>query len=100
MAGITLTNPFDLRGATSQYPFRGSLVYRVLDASGNQVGRGPFEVVGRLGGSATFAVQATYAPRLTAPARSKWPNSAPPTAPSSPLTASPSSLWPIRPAIP
>ncbi|MBE7473966.1 MAG: hypothetical protein DPW09_23815 [Anaerolineae bacterium] len=59
-AGITLTNPFELRGATSQYPFRGSLVYRVLDASGNQVGRGPFEVVGRLGGSATFAVQATY----------------------------------------
>lgn len=59
-AGSTLTNPFELRGATSQYPFRGSLVYRVLDSSGNQVGRGPFEVVGRLGGSATFAVQATY----------------------------------------
>jgi hypothetical protein len=31
-----------------------------LDASGNQVGRGPFEVVGRLGGSATFAIPATY----------------------------------------
>ncbi len=58
--GSTLTNPFDLRGATSQYPFRGSLVYRVLDASGNQVGRAPFEVVGRLGASATFAVQAGY----------------------------------------
>jgi hypothetical protein len=49
-----------LRGVTNQYPFRGSLVYRVLDANGNQVGRGPFEVVGRLGGSATFAIQATY----------------------------------------
>jgi hypothetical protein len=58
--GTILTNPFELRGATSQYPFRGSLVYRVLDASGNQVGRGPFEVVGRLGGSATFAIPANY----------------------------------------
>ncbi|MBI1882045.1 MAG: hypothetical protein HYR94_28045 [Chloroflexi bacterium] len=60
VAGAVLTNPFELRGGSSQYPFRGSLVYRVLDASGNQVGRGPFEVVGRLGGSATFAVQASY----------------------------------------
>jgi hypothetical protein len=59
-AGATLTNPFELRGRTSQYPFRGSLVYRVLDANGNQVGRGPFEVVGRLGGLATFAIQAVY----------------------------------------
>jgi hypothetical protein len=59
-AGAVLTNPFILSGATSQYPFRGSLVYRVLDANGNQVGRGPFEVVGRLGGSATFAIQAIY----------------------------------------
>jgi hypothetical protein len=59
-AGATLTNPFELRGSTSQYPFRGSLVYRVLDADGIQVGRGPFEVVGRLGGSATYAIQASY----------------------------------------
>lgn len=66
-AATTLTNPFELRGTTSQYPFRGSLVYRVLDASGNQVGRGPFEVVGRLGGSATFAVQATYASATDGP---------------------------------
>ncbi|MCB0176163.1 MAG: LysM peptidoglycan-binding domain-containing protein [Anaerolineae bacterium] len=59
-AGTTLTNPFELRGSTSQYPFQGQLVYRVLDGQGNQVGRGPFAVVGQLGSSSTFAVPATY----------------------------------------
>jgi hypothetical protein len=59
-AGSRLPNPFELRGTTSQYPFRGSLVYRVLDAEGNQVGRGPFEVVGTLGSPATFAIAARY----------------------------------------
>jgi hypothetical protein len=32
----------------------------VLDAEGNQVGRGPFEVVGTLGSPATFAIAARY----------------------------------------
>lgn len=59
-AGNTLTNPFELRGSTSQYPFQGQLVYRVLDEQGNQVGRGPFAVVGQLGSASTFAVAATY----------------------------------------
>lgn len=59
-ASAELTNPFEIRGTTRQYPFRGSLVYRVLDAEGNQVGRGPFEVVGRVGGEATFTVAGTY----------------------------------------
>ncbi len=59
-AGVELTDPFELRGTTSQYPFRGSLIYRVLDAEGNQVGRGPFEVVGRVGSSANFGVAARY----------------------------------------
>jgi hypothetical protein len=62
-AGAALTNPFELRGKTSQYPFRGSLVYRVLDAEGNQVGRGPFEVVGVFGNPATFAIPAMYSVR-------------------------------------
>lgn len=58
--GAALNNPFELRGTTSQYPFRGSLLYRVLDAQGNQVGRAPFEVAGQVGNPATFAVAATY----------------------------------------
>lgn len=58
--GVTLTNPFELRGTTSQYPFNGSLIYRVLDAGGNQVGRGVFEVVGAVGNPATFAIPANY----------------------------------------
>ncbi|MEW5961002.1 MAG: Gmad2 immunoglobulin-like domain-containing protein, partial [Chloroflexota bacterium] len=60
VAGARLTDPFELRGATGQYPFRGRLVYRVLDAEGNQVGRGPFEVVGRLGSPSNFALAASY----------------------------------------
>jgi hypothetical protein len=59
-AGTVLTDPFELRGTTSQYPFRGRLIYRVLDAEGNQVGRSPFEVVGRLGNPSNFALAATY----------------------------------------
>ncbi len=58
--GTSLTNPFELRGTTRQYPFRGALVYRVWDAEGNVVGQSPFEVVGRLGHPATFALPATY----------------------------------------
>jgi hypothetical protein len=58
--GSTLTNPFELRGATSQYPFRGSLVYRVLDVNGTPVGQGSFEVMGSLGAPATFAIGAGY----------------------------------------
>jgi hypothetical protein len=58
--GTVLTNPFELRGTTSQYPFRGRLTYRVLDTEGNQVGRSPFEVVGRLGNPSNFALAATY----------------------------------------
>lgn len=58
--GSTLTNPFELRGKTNQYPFKGRLIYRVLDAEGNQVGRSPFTVVGQVGNPATFAIPATY----------------------------------------
>ncbi len=58
--GTRLTNPFELRGTTSQYPFRGRLIYRVLDAEGNQLGRAPFEVVGRLGSPSNFALAGNY----------------------------------------
>ena len=59
-AGLNLTNPFELRGTTNQYPFKGRLVYRVLDAKGNQVGQSPFEVMGSIGSSASFAIPAIY----------------------------------------
>lgn len=59
-AGIALTSPFELRGSTTEYPFNGRLVYRVLDEEGNQVGRAPFEVVGQFGNPSTFAIPATY----------------------------------------
>jgi hypothetical protein len=65
--GATLTNPFELRGKTSQYPFRGSLVYRVLDVEGNQVGRGPFEVIGVFGNPSTFAIPAMYSAAADGP---------------------------------
>ena len=58
--GTRLNNPFELRGTTNQYPFRGSLIYRVLDAEGNQVGRAPFEVAGIVGNQSTFAVPGRY----------------------------------------
>jgi len=58
--GQALNSPFDLRGASTQYPFLGTLIYRVLDAGGNQVGRGSFPVTGILGSPTTFAVAATY----------------------------------------
>ena len=58
--GKELTNPFELRGVANQYPFRGRLVYRVLDAEGNQVGQAPFEVVGQLGRPANFALAGLY----------------------------------------
>jgi|GEM_PF-2316603 len=60
MAGLNLTNPFELRGTSSQYPFKGRLIYRVLDAKGNQVGQSPFEVMGSIGSAASFAIPATY----------------------------------------
>jgi hypothetical protein len=60
MPGASLTSPFELRGTSRQYPFKGRLIYRVLDAAGNQVGRSPFEVVGQIGDSATFAIPAAY----------------------------------------
>jgi hypothetical protein len=60
MPGTSLTSPFELSGTTSQYPFKGSLIYRVLDVEGNQVGRSPFEVAGRIGESASFAIPAKY----------------------------------------
>lgn len=58
--GNSLTNPFELRGTTDQYPFRGLLYYRVLDANGRVVGQDTFEVVGRLGHPSTFAVAGQY----------------------------------------
>ncbi len=67
VAGTRLTNPFELRGTTSQYPFRGRLIYRVLDVNGNQVGRSPFEVVGQLGNPATFALPAGYSAATDGP---------------------------------
>ena len=34
VAGTSLTNPFELRGSTTQYPFQGRLMYRILDEEG------------------------------------------------------------------
>jgi hypothetical protein len=67
VSGEALNNPFELRGTTSQYPFKGRLLYRVLDAEGNQVGREPFEVTGRLGSPATFAIPGTYSIQTDGP---------------------------------
>lgn len=55
-----VTNPFELRGTTSEYPFQGQLIYRILDAEGNQVGRSNFEVVGQIGNPSTFAIPAVF----------------------------------------
>ncbi len=65
--GVALTNPFELRGVTSQYPFKGLLSYRVTDADGRPVGQGPFEVVGRLGNPSTFALAGAYDVQVAGP---------------------------------
>ena len=65
--GTLLTYPFELRGTTSQYPFQGRLVYRVLDAAGNQVGRSFFEVAGQVSNPSTFAVPALYSVQAAGP---------------------------------
>lgn len=65
--GTLLTYPFELRGTTSQYPFQGRLVYRVLDGAGNQVGRAFFEVVGQVGNPSTFAFPAVYSVQAAGP---------------------------------
>lgn len=65
--GAVLTYPFELRGTTSEYPFQGRLVYRVLDSGGNQVGRSFFEVVGQVGNPSTFAIPAVYSVQAAGP---------------------------------
>jgi hypothetical protein len=52
--GTTVGSPVVITGRTARYPFQGNLGYRVLDASGRQLGIGTFPVQGAPGGPASF----------------------------------------------
>ncbi len=52
--GTTVGSPVTLTGRTARFPFQGNLGYRVLDASGRQLGIGTFPVSGAPGGPASF----------------------------------------------
>ncbi|GAB4433243.1 MAG: hypothetical protein OHK0015_21780 [Chloroflexi bacterium OHK40] len=52
--GTTVGSPVVITGRTARFPFQGNLGYRVLDASGRQLGLGTFPVAGAQGGPASF----------------------------------------------
>lgn len=58
----TLISPARVMGSISLTPFENNLVYRVLDASGAQVGNGPISVVGELGRPGTFDATIVFTP--------------------------------------
>lgn len=58
--GTTVGSPVTLTGRTARFPFQGNLGYRVLDASGRQLGIGTFPVAGAPGGPASFNAALTF----------------------------------------
>ncbi len=52
--GTVVGSPVVITGSSTQFPAAGNLNYRVLDASGNELGSGSFPVEGEPGGSASF----------------------------------------------
>lgn len=58
----TIASPARVKGNISLTPFENSLVYRVFDASGAQVGVGPIGVAGELGRPGSFDATITFTP--------------------------------------
>ncbi len=58
--GTTIGSPVTIAGRTARYPFQGNLGYRVLDASGRQLGSGTFPVTGAPGGPTSFTASLTF----------------------------------------
>ncbi len=59
-AGTTVGSPVTLTGRTARYPFQGALGYRLLDATGHELGRGTFPVVGAAGGPCSFTASLSF----------------------------------------
>jgi hypothetical protein len=58
--GTQVGSPMTITGRTARYPFQGNLGYRVLDASGRQLGLGTFPVAGAPGGPASFSAALNF----------------------------------------
>ncbi|MGQ9927918.1 MAG: Gmad2 immunoglobulin-like domain-containing protein [Chloroflexaceae bacterium] len=59
--GTTVGSPVVITGRTARYPFQGALGYRILDATGNQIGQGVFPVAGGLDRPGSFNASLTFA---------------------------------------
>ncbi|HEX9369711.1 MAG TPA: Gmad2 immunoglobulin-like domain-containing protein [Roseiflexaceae bacterium] len=60
--GTLVGSPVVVAGRTSMYPSQGVLSYRVVDASGNQLGGGSFKVSGAVGQPSSFTVSISFSP--------------------------------------
>ena len=58
--GTTVGSPVVITGRTARYPFQGNIGYRVLDASGRQLGIGTFPVQGAQGGPTSFSASLNF----------------------------------------
>ncbi len=59
--GTTVGSPVVITGRTAQFPFDGTLNYRVSDQGGNQIGNGTFNVVGATDQPTNFTASLTFA---------------------------------------
>jgi hypothetical protein len=59
--GTTVGSPVVLTGRTARFPFQGALGYRILNATGNQIGQGSFPVAGAPDGPGSFNASLTFA---------------------------------------
>lgn len=58
--GTQVGSPMTITGRTARFPFQGNLGYRVLDASGRQLGLGTFAVTGAPGGPTSFSAALNF----------------------------------------
>ena len=59
--GTTVGSPVVITGRTARFPFQGALGYRILNATGNQIGQGAFPVAGAPDGPGSFNASLTFA---------------------------------------
>lgn len=59
--GATVGSPVVITGRTARLPFQGALGYRILNATGNQIGQGSFPVASAPDGPGSFNASLTFA---------------------------------------
>jgi pimeloyl-ACP methyl ester carboxylesterase len=69
VANTVVTSPLNIKGGISLTPFENNLAYRIIDASGAEIGSGPITTVGELGKPATFDATITFTPSLSGTGR-------------------------------